>query len=83
MYFPYFVAYMITGFAISLLVFFWALNSGQFKDQRRARYLPLEGSTHAAPVKATRLHRINTYVLMGLAASGLLATAAVLAYSII
>ncbi|MBW1825699.1 MAG: cbb3-type cytochrome oxidase assembly protein CcoS, partial [Deltaproteobacteria bacterium] len=37
MYFPYFITYMALGFAISLVVFFWALKNGQFKDQKRAR----------------------------------------------
>ncbi|MBW2435232.1 MAG: cbb3-type cytochrome oxidase assembly protein CcoS, partial [Deltaproteobacteria bacterium] len=32
---------MAAGFIISLVVFFWALNNGQFKDQQRARFLPL------------------------------------------
>ena len=44
MYFPYFITYMIVGFAISLAAFFWALKNGQFKDQKRARFLPLEDS---------------------------------------
>ncbi|MBW2572007.1 MAG: cbb3-type cytochrome oxidase assembly protein CcoS [Deltaproteobacteria bacterium] len=42
MYFPYFITYIALGFAISLAVFFWALKNGQFKDQKRARFLPLE-----------------------------------------
>jgi cbb3-type cytochrome oxidase maturation protein len=32
---------MITGFIISLCLFFWALKNGQFRDQQRARFLPL------------------------------------------
>jgi cbb3-type cytochrome oxidase maturation protein len=37
----FFVLYMITGFIISLCLFFWALKNGQFRDQKRARFLPL------------------------------------------
>ena len=37
----FFVLYMITGFIISLCLFFWALKNGQFRDQQRARFLPL------------------------------------------
>jgi cbb3-type cytochrome oxidase maturation protein len=33
---------MVAGLVISLVVFFWALKNGQFKDQKRARFLPLE-----------------------------------------
>ena len=39
----YFVLYMITGFIICLCFFFWALKNGQFRDQQRARFLPLLG----------------------------------------
>ena len=42
MYFPYFMAYMATGLALSLLALSWAIRNGQFKDQQRARYLPLD-----------------------------------------
>ncbi len=45
MYYPYFISYMVAGLAISLVVFIWALNNGQFKDQQRARYLPLKDET--------------------------------------
>ncbi len=41
MYYPYFISYMVAGLVISLVVFIWALIKGQFKDQQRARYLPL------------------------------------------
>ena len=47
MYYPYFIAYMAIGFAVSLVVFFWALNTGQFKDQQRARFIPLENDRAA------------------------------------
>ena len=57
MYYPYFIAYMAAGFVISLVVFFWALNSGQFKDQQRARFIPLEGQLRSKPVKASRFFR--------------------------
>jgi cbb3-type cytochrome oxidase maturation protein len=76
MYFPFFIAYMIVGFAISLLVFYWALHSGQFNDQKRARFLPLEGSViGSTPVKLPKMKRIETYALFFLAGCGLLATA--------
>jgi len=47
MYFPFFVAYMVVGFAVSLAVFFWALTRGQFNDQQRARFLALDGAAPA------------------------------------
>jgi len=76
MYYPYFVAYMMAGFVLSLLVFFWALNSGQFSDQQRARFLPLEdGVIRSASAKLPIVKRIETYTLFFLAGCGLLATA--------
>jgi cbb3-type cytochrome oxidase maturation protein len=83
MYFPYFVTYMLVGLAISLLVFFWALRNGQFRDQKRAGYLPLADEPRSAPGRARRLHRLEAYVLLGLVLAGVLATVAVLAVSLL
>ena len=83
MYFPYFVTYIVSGFAIGLVIFFWALKKGQFKDQQRARFLPLEDEPEYTPAKATRFNRIEAYGLIFLAAAGLAATAAVLIFSIV
>ena len=66
---------MLAGFVISLVTFLWALNAGQFKEQKRARFLPLEGEIETAPVKAPRYYRIKVFALFALACSGLLATA--------
>ena len=80
MYFPFFLAYMIVGFTISLLVFYWALNNGQFNDQQRARFLPLEGGVmRSVSVKLSLVKRIETYALFFLAGCGLMATAVGLA----
>jgi cbb3-type cytochrome oxidase maturation protein len=84
MYFPYFVAYILIGLAISLTAFIWALRNGQFGDQDRARYLPLrgDGEKDQPPKKATRLGRLETIGLLVLACAGLAATLAVLIYAI-
>jgi cbb3-type cytochrome oxidase maturation protein len=83
MYFPYLITYMLAGFVISLVTFLWALNAGQFKDQKRARFLPLEGEPATAHVKAPRYYRIKIFILFVLACSGLVATAAVIAVTVI
>ena len=83
MYFPYFVTYMILGFVISVTVFFWAVKAGQFKEQQRARYLPLEGMLDEGPVKAARFSRLHTLLLFALACAGVATTAGVLIYSVI
>ena len=80
MYFPYFVAYMAVGFAVSLAVFFWALNRGQFRDQQRARFLPLEAGSAAAPAKLSRKGLIETWGLFALAGCGLAGSVAVIIF---
>ena len=82
MYYPYFIAYIVSGFVISLLVFFWALHNGQFKDQQRARFLPLEPEGDTGPAKASRFPRMEIYALFFLAVAGLGASAATLIFAI-
>lgn len=83
MYFPYFASYILIGFVLSLLVFLWALNNGQFRDQQRARFLPLEDEPDRAPTPTTRISRLETWALALLAVAGLLASAAILVYALI
>ncbi len=82
MYFPYFIAYIVIGISISLLVFFWAVKSGQFQDQERARFLPLRDEPGDGPVKMSRFSRWEVYGLFFLAGAGLAATAAVLMFAV-
>ena len=83
MYFPYFITYIGFGFAISLVVFFWALKKGQFKDQDRARFLPLDDKTGNSEAVVKKFNRLEVYGLIFLAAAGLAATAAVLVFAVI
>jgi len=83
MYSPYFLTYMLAGFILSLLVFLWALHAGQFRDQKRARFLPLDDGAEGPPVVVSRMNRIQGYVILGLACAGLLAMAITLGYSIL
>ncbi|MGD8881605.1 MAG: cbb3-type cytochrome oxidase assembly protein CcoS [Desulfobacterales bacterium] len=83
MYYPYFIAYMAAGFIISLVVFFWALNSGQFKDQQRARFLPLQNDLQTKPAKVPRFARIQTAALFTLVCLCLASAAAVVIFSLI
>jgi cbb3-type cytochrome oxidase maturation protein len=66
MYFPYFIAYMTAGLIISALVFLWALKSGQFREQQRARYLPLDPDMGGGPESVSKFHRVHPYLLFGL-----------------
>jgi cbb3-type cytochrome oxidase maturation protein len=83
MYYPYFIAYMALGFTISLVVFFWALNNGQFKDQQRARFLPLESERPAKPAVASRFARIETIVLFSLVCICLASSIAVITFALL
>ena len=83
MYFPYFITYIVIGFGISLVVFFWALNHGQFKDQQRARYLPLEEETDLRGITGPKVKRFEIYALLILACAGLGASAAVLVFALL
>lgn len=74
---------MVVGFVISLAVFFWALKNGQFKDQQRARFLPLEEEAKSMDTQVSTHSRYETYVLMFLAVAGLSASAAVLIFSLL
>jgi hypothetical protein len=57
-----------------VLVFIWALKNGQFKEQQRARYLPLDTEMDTGPATVNRFHRFQAYLLFGLVFSGLLAS---------
>ena len=83
MYYPFFIAYMIAGFAITLVVFFWAMKRGQFSDQQRARFLPLEDRPVEGTAKLTRFGRWQTILLFALAGTGLIATAVAIVISLL
>lgn len=83
MYFPYFISYISAGFAISIVVFIWAYNTGQFRNQQRARFLPLTEDLNLSAVKSSKLSRLETYALFFLAIAGLSASAAVLIFALI
>jgi nitrogen fixation-related uncharacterized protein len=74
---------MVSGFVISLIVLLWALKNGQFKEQQRARFLPLEEGLEAEPLKVSKIGRIEAYALIVLASLGLFGTAATLIFSLV
>ena len=72
MYFPYFITYIIVGFVITVLVFGWALKNNQFKNQDRARFLPLESEPVPTLIAATGFKRLEAYILLLFGLAGLL-----------
>jgi len=83
MYYPYFIAYMTIGFVLSLIVFFWALRRGQFRDQERACFLPLQREEGRGDVKRSRASRFEVAALIFLACAGLSASAAVVVFALL
>ncbi len=80
MIYPFFGIYVLVGLAIGLLVSGWALRSGQFKEQQRARFLPLEDEPETAG-GVTGASAYEIYVLWILAIVGILVSGAVLIFS--
>jgi nitrogen fixation-related uncharacterized protein len=74
---------MSAGFIISVVVFLWALNNGQFKGQQRARFIPLENDPNTNPVKASRFARIQTVALFALVCICLSCSLAVITFALI
>jgi cbb3-type cytochrome oxidase maturation protein len=83
MYFPFFITYLVIGFAISGLVFFWALKNRQFSDQKRAAFLPLQHDAQSPPARARRIHRLEGIALLAMACLGLLASVSVIVFSLL
>ncbi|UCG06245.1 MAG: cbb3-type cytochrome oxidase assembly protein CcoS [Desulfobacterales bacterium] len=82
MYYPYFIAYMAAGFVISIVVFLWALHNGQFEDQQRARFIPLQTDLNTKPLKASRFARIETIALFSLVCIVLASSVAVVTFAL-
>lgn len=83
MYFPYFAAYMGIGILLAVGLFVWALKNGQFSEQQRARFLPLEDEPDAGEVQSSRMGRLEFLTLGFLASAGLAASVAVLVFALI
>lgn len=82
MYYPYFIVYMAAGFVISIVVFLWALHNGQFEDQQRARFIPLQTDLNTKPLKASRFARIETIALFSLVCIVLASSVAVVTFAL-
>ena len=63
MYFHGWIILVAYSHLISLLAFFWGLQSGQFSDQERARFLPLRDARPRPTGKDQAKWAIEVYVL--------------------
>jgi cbb3-type cytochrome oxidase maturation protein len=70
MYYLGWIILTATGISVSIAAFIWALRTGQFSDQSRARYLPLRGEMlKPSATRASRLS-IEVYVLLFVLGAG-------------
>jgi hypothetical protein len=58
------------------------IDIGQFKDQQRARFIPLESDLQTEPVKASRFARIQTIALFSLVCICLSCSLAVITFAL-
>jgi cbb3-type cytochrome oxidase maturation protein len=73
------IVLIVVSLWVSLVAFLWALRTGQFSDQTRARYLPLSDESLPAVRKRRPGRTVEVYALALLLGMGLLAmTGAVL-----
>ena len=82
MYYPYFLTYILTGIGIGIVVFVWALKTGQFTEQQRARFLALEEEPlqpAAAPLKG----RFEFLCLFFMAIAAVIASIALIGYALL
>ena len=81
MYYFFFIIIIFSGLFFGIVVFLWALKSGQFKEQQRARYLPLEDEPEASNGVVSRSSKLQAYVLFCMLIFGLLASVSVVVYA--
>ena len=77
----FFIIFIFSGLFFGIIVFLWALKSGQFKEQNRARYLAIEDDQEQTEVVVSRSTQLQSYVLIGLIVAGILISASVVIYA--
>jgi cbb3-type cytochrome oxidase maturation protein len=63
---------VILSLWVSVVAFVWALRSGQFAEQGRARYLPLAGELPPPSAKNPGRFTVEIYALLFIGVLGLL-----------
>ncbi|MFK5951807.1 MAG: cbb3-type cytochrome oxidase assembly protein CcoS [Desulfobacterium sp.] len=82
MYYPFFLAYILTGLFIGVAVFVWALKTGQFSDQQRARFLAMEEMAPQAAAASSAKAGRDLYCLFFLALAAIAASFALVVYAL-
>ncbi len=76
-----FIIFILSGLFFGIIVFLWALKSGQFKEQQRARYLAIEDEREKPDNVASRSGKLQLYMLFGFIILGIMISASVVVYA--
>jgi cbb3-type cytochrome oxidase maturation protein len=68
-----FIVLTATGIGVSIAVFIWAIKSGQFSDQGRARYLPLSVENPVPPADKPSKPLAEVYAMVFILVMGFVA----------
>ncbi len=71
------IGLLVSGLCLSLGGFLWALRKGQFREQERARYLPLRGELDLSRSSHQGGARREACVALGILLAGMSGVAAV------
>ncbi|MGA3086107.1 MAG: cbb3-type cytochrome oxidase assembly protein CcoS [Thermodesulfobacteriota bacterium] len=82
MYLPIWMMLVVFSLWFSLMAFFWGLQSGQFSDQERARFLPLRDDQLQPTVEDPARLAVEVYVLISIGLVVLLGLAASLFFGL-
>ena len=64
MFFFAWILLILAGLMASVVILSWALRTGQFAEQERARYLPLRDRSHRLPVADPSKLSLEVYFLL-------------------
>ena len=73
MFYVWWIVLIAAALWVSPAVLIWAIQTGQFADQARARFLPLRDELPQPPVKNPSKLSLEVYALLVVIALGLLA----------
>lgn len=76
MYYTGWISLVIISLWLSVVAFIWALWSGQFSDQTRARYLPFCDDQSLPATERPQGRKADSYALIAIAVLGLFALVA-------
>jgi cbb3-type cytochrome oxidase maturation protein len=81
-YYGGFMSLVVVSLWVSLIAFVWALKSGQFSDQSRARYLPLVDEMPSTGAKVSPKPTVGIYALLFVIAVGMSSLVAAMVLSL-